>query len=644
LKAEIPSRALRGLLQLIAVVAVLGVGGAFVGLDPAGALTGAALIAAAHAGLATTLGLAVILLAGAAFMARLDPQGSRGAGSWAAALVAGLGLWGTALLALAAAGGLSTPVCALLLAALGGGGGLALWRLPGGQRPFGGRGLQGGPRELVAPGLAVGLALLIVAIPGLIDALAPPIETDELYYHLALPRRMLTEGGLVGGLLQPNGSRPLVLHLPYAALLAIGGEPRLLHLALALAVVALTGSLGRELGGPKAGGAAALLLVGSWTFTHEAGLAGNNLPAALAGLVALDAALRGRWRALGVAAGVALAIKYTSAGALAGIFLVARLPWRSRLLAGGVALLIVAPWWARNLAEGLHPLFPFAGWPLDLRFVHLEKYGAGRAPLDLLLLPWNAVMTAEIDSFRFLGRLSPAWLAAAPLALWAAARDDTSRRVASAALAGMLLWAAGPHWLRHLLPVLPIAAVAAGLGIARVPALAPAVLVVWVIGLPANLGPVAARAVDRGPAATGSEARAAYLDRTIDGFGVLSWGSVHLPGDARVAQVFAWRGYLMERDTLLGSVEDHVPSRVFVMTHGAGALAQLQALGATHVLTRDMKFLRKTYRFLDDDRFEREYQAPLAAWKDQLKMGATLLIQERQVQLWRLEPLAAPPR
>ena len=75
---------------------------------------------------------------------------------------------------------------------------------------------------------------------------------------------------------------------------------------------------------------------------------------------------------------------------------------------GAAGLLL--PWWMRNVVEGLHPLFPYAGWPGDLTFQYLERYGAGRTAMDFLMLPWNAIMTAEVDSYRFMGQLHPLFL------------------------------------------------------------------------------------------------------------------------------------------------------------------------------------------------------------------------------------------
>lgn len=616
----------------VAVVVAVGVGLAFLWLDPAGALRGPAALEAGRAGLTALAWGWAALGAGAALLRRRAPGLLDGPLGLLHAAVAGLLLWGLGALALAALGLLALPGLAALWALLALG-----WATRPGLR---------WPRPGI---LALGA---LVLFPGLLDALAPPIDTDELYYQLALPREMLRAHGLVGGLLRPDGNRPMILHLPYAALMATGGlsAPRLLHLALAGGLLGATVAMGRRWLGRGAGEAAALLMVGSWSFLQETGLAANNLPTALAVLAALDAGLAGSTLGLLLASGLALSLKYTAAGPLLGIFLVAALPWRARALAGLGALLVVSPWWLRNALMGLHPLFPFAGWPriedMNVRFQYLDKYGAGRDWRATLLLPWNAVMTAEIGDFRFLGRLNPALLALAPGALWAA-RAGLARKVALVAAIGALAWAAGPQWLRHLLPTLPVLALALGAAVGESGpfsgrAARAAMLAVGLVGLPANLGPLLSRVADRWPAATGQESSASFLSRDLESWPAVSWCNEHLPADARVALLFDWDNALMERATVLGSVEDHVPVRYLLLRDGDAFLERLAAAGVTHLVVGRVHFLHKVYPFLDDATFEAELQEPAERLDALLLRQATLIFQEGRVRVYRLDAIPRP--
>ena len=619
------------LLPIIVLVWALLTGVAAIWLDPAQAVD-LAMAGSAGAGLLVAIaGATAAIGSGAAVLDRFAPDLLEDERGILHSAVAGLLLWSLGGLLLAAAGGL-TPVPLAVLGAL-----LML-------------GWLARPRLVVPrPPPLVALALLVVLVPGLIEALAPPTDTDELYYHLGLPKKMLDAAALVGGVLDPSGNRPLLVHLPMTTMLALGGEtaPRLLHLATTLGVVGATASLGRRHLGPGAGETAALLLAGSWSFTRGAGVLGTDMPAALAVLAALDAGLRGHRTAMTLAAATALGAKYTASGAIAGVFLAARLPLRARLLAGIGALALVSPWWVRNLLTGVHPLFPFAGWPDLFPFQYLDKYGAGRDLAALLMLPWNVVMSAEIDSFRFLGRVTPSLLALAPAAAWAAWGRGTVCRLLVVSVTLCLAWATGPHLLRFLLPGLPILALAAGAGATRLLvcgrsgtlALA-AVALTGLLALPANLGPVLSHAGDRVRAATGTESRDAFLTRLVPSWPAIRWANQHLPADATVAVLYNWQGYLIERPTRLGSVEDHIPVRHWQLTHHEESLSRLRAEGVTHVLIDRQRFLGAAYPFVPEADLDTLFRSPTRAWEDQLLMEGALLYEQGGTRIFSLRRTA----
>jgi len=350
-----------------------------------------------------------------------------------------------------------------------------------------------------------------------------------------------------------------------------------------------------------------------------------------------------------VAAGGALAIKYTAAGALLPLFawLLAR-AWRSGqrgpqlravLLAGVGAALLVLPWWLRNLLEGLHPLFPFAGWgPAgDFIFQFPEKYGLGRDVRAWLLLPWNVTMAARSDSFVFMGRLQPALLALAPAAFIAAWRCPRARAAALVSAGGALIWALGIQWLRYLLPVLPLMALAAAAGLAALPrGLRWLAWLVWLAGLPANTGPVLSAAVRDAPVALGQESRQDYLARELPGHSALRWLNEQTAADAQVALLFSWHAWPLERPWLLGSVEDHVPTRFFLQRAGDQALSQLKEQGITHVLTTRIHFIRKSYPFMDDSSFQRQFKDREEQLENLLERQAVLVFEEGRFAIWRL--------
>ena len=100
----------------------------------------------------------------------------------------------------------------------------------------------------------------------------------------------------------------------------------------------------------------------------------------------------------------------------------------------------------------------------------------------------------------FLGRLNPALLALAPLTLLRL-RETAHRRIVIASLVAYLGWLAGAHWMRHLLPALPLLALACGSGLHRIAGTSksPRIIILlsaWTVGIAgiaANLGPLSTR-------------------------------------------------------------------------------------------------------------------------------------------------------
>jgi hypothetical protein len=599
---------------------------AFVALDPAGTFRPEALARFAQGGLVAAIGVAVAIAGGGAVLRRWQPDVLDGPAGWLAALGVGVVLQGAGMLAFAAFGRAGLVASATVALALACG---ALAR-PGVRLPR-----PGWP--------AVAIAGLFFA-PALAEALAPPTDTDELYQHLAIARLVAETGHMPGGFAHPDGSRPLPVHLVFAQLFALGGEtaPRLWHLAIVAALAQGVRELGTARFGARRGDGPALVLLGSWSFLREAGLAYHDHLVALWLLLAADAMGARRWAWMGWLCGFALAAKYTAAPVVAALLLVALadegIAGARRLLPAGIAILVpLVPWWLRNTLDGLHPLFPYAGWPeaSGFVFVYTEKYGLGRDLVSSVLLPWNLLMRAEHDSFVFLGRVNLAWAALAVGAIATARTDGLARRLAAVVAIGFVGWAAGPQILRYLLPLSGVAALAGAA--AR---FGPAAMLLWVVSLPANLAPALTRAAERAAVATGNEAREDFLGRELPAWPALAYLRDHVPADARVALLFSWHGYYVRQDWVLGSVEDHVPSRWWVWSHGDASLADLRAQGVTHVFVGDTRFLSKAYGFLPKDVLATQFNEPVEELRALLLREASRVYAAHRWEVWRLD---APP-
>ena len=564
-------------------------------------------------GLVLVIGMIIALSAALAMMgAGCWISRDEGATAWAHALIAGLLVWGLVGLALGLMGQL-TPAAFSIVA---------------------GMSLFGWSRARIAPPPWVALVpALLLAAPALIDATGSLTGVDELYLHGGLSQQLAMHEGLLGGVLHPNGSRPLTLQLVYTGLWSTGHPSSLssFHWILAVALLTLVIQLGRlHLGALSVGLIAAAVLGGSTTVQESIGQAASDLPTAFAVLAAMDASLRRNVR-LGIAsAAVALSIKYTAAAPLVGIALAARLPLPTIATTVMGAGLLVSPWWLRNAFESLHPLFPFTGWPdPSMAFQSIEKWGAGRTVADFARLPYRAVFEADPQTHRFHGRLHPFMLACV-LMLPVACRPTKWRPWAIAGITGSIGWAMGPHWLRYLIPTLPILA------------LSGSAIVVWVARNRLGLGMVWCGLIGLAPMGLIGTDRHLSRELTVRTSSdehtptVVEFCNRHVPEDATVALLFAWEGAAIQRRQLLGSVEDHIPSRHFILSHPTDPLGGLRRAGATHVLIGNVDFRRQLYPTIPEADFDAEYRKPVSTINHHLLMGADLLFSTATHRLYRL--------
>jgi hypothetical protein len=493
---------------------------------------------------------------------------------------------------------------------------------------------------------------------GLLPALCPPTDTDSLYQFLNLAGRLIREGTLPGGFFHPDGSRPSALIAFYSLPLTTGGPsaPGLCHLLLTGLLVPSTAQLAAKeapsLGlTPEATSLAALLLlVPSWSFLSELHLPANNLPVAASLLVAFEAGRRGGWLPLATFLGISFTYKYTALGGALLVLFTARQALTQRAFALSLALFMLSPWALRTLVQGLHPLFPYAGWPevagYPLGFQHLEKYGAGREPIDFLMLPWNLFFSAERNSFRFLGQLNPALLPAIVLSPTLLFRREARWLPVGLALAAAI-WAIGPQWIRHLLPILPlmalIGALAWGSSLGR---FAPAAIFLFgLAGAPRNVIPTLEHLALRAPVATGRISRDAWLSESVPAWPILRVANRELPPDARVALLYVWEGALLDRSQIFGSVEDHIPVRHFLLTHGEQWPEALREAGITHLVVGPDPFVRRAWSWVEEPEWRATFMAPRTFLEEGLLQQAILQYETQGYRLYRLpthKPLPAP--
>lgn len=440
------------------------------------------------AGLLGGLVVALLLLAGTPLHLVLAPRVHTAArlslfflaGACAVSVVTGftsfMGIW---------------PVVALAVA-----GGMALWGHGAVRRPL----VRGWRPEwwlVLVPTIFVAVA-----------ALAPPVESDGIRYHLVTAQEWLRAGHFVNLPYNANSNLPALQSLLAAHASGgweLGRVYQLLHAAHFLAMVLVAGELTRRLAraalaphrvpisaiesdgglhGATAIGAVAVVAIpavtaiAAWPFADLASaaylLAGvlAAIPGTIRGGVA-----RAALASLFLGASVAAKISNLPLAGIVGLYMLLRwLPGRNAvaLLVGAFVpgLLILAPWLIKNAVHHGNPLYPLAyglfggpEWsPENEQFYasKLAEKGVGHGLAELLLSPWN--MTRHWTAFEahnpgpmLLGMtllLAPA--IASILARGRRSPTDVRLLPAAMVVLGWIVWFKAYQSVRFFLPVYTI--------------------------------------------------------------------------------------------------------------------------------------------------------------------------------------------
>jgi hypothetical protein len=341
------------------------------------------------------------------------------------------------------------------------------------------------------------LLFAAVLVAPLLGAFGPFLGWDALTYHLAIPQRYLDANRIVLSPFSIYDAFPLGTEMLYLVGLALDGPTvaMLLHAEFgALLVVAVfrIAALRSRL----ASIAAAVVLLADPLMNFEMSVAYNDLEIALFALLAV--ASLADWvnsdgkepplRAALLAAACA-SIRYPGVivpVVLAVLTIAGRQSARARLLAVstfGVATgIVMLPWLARNLIMTGNPVAPalqglfyasgkefFSTVAVRQTLAFSQQIGMGRGLAALFLFPlrltFATVPGRYANSFGFqIGCLYLVGLAIVLLSP-AVRRDRLSRLSIWTALLLTLAWFYGSQEARFLLPVFPLVALAAGIGL-----------------------------------------------------------------------------------------------------------------------------------------------------------------------------------
>ncbi len=494
------------------------------------------------------VGAGVVALVGCAWAGSGKPC-RRFLGISTSPFLAGIGMTGLGVLALAETGLVRLPVLTVLSAAAA----LAGLRT---LRP----GVLGVWGHRSSAPWGPGTALVLIVIAAVAASRVPFALIDARYYHLGLPEEILRRGHWVANPWEWTWELPSMAEMNFLPAYAFGGitAARAVNTACFLALLLACGELAAALGPTRpAGGVsrrgawtAAALLAGCGLPFHSVCDLKNDLPAALAMAATALAAARcaggasvGWWVFLGGSSGLAVATKLTAAipavAVAAAAWIMAPRGRRHLLAAKAGALAVLGPWLAQNALLTGNPIFPFAAARLGGLHWSAELEGAivgVTAKLDggpeLSPRAWIASLllfaTPRFGSF-LLGFLL---LAAVPRP---AGRGETALRWGAAA--GFLVFLLVVQRPRYLLPWLPVAAAIAGAAWAARPS-GPGVRRVVDAGLLISAGMAVAQLRTALPAEwtsvfAGRMTPAAFLDRVDPaGADLRAWARAEVgPGD-----------------------------------------------------------------------------------------------------------------
>ena len=509
-------------------------------------------------------------------------------------------------------------------------------------------------RSLSATEKLAAFYLLAVWALVFVLTLAPPsgADYDSLVYHLAAPAQYARLGRIEQLPFDHHSYFPFTMEMLYGVALQLRGPvfAKLFHwLMLPLGALVLV-ALGARAGSRVGGFLAACLFTSLPMTLTEASTAYIDLAFAAftvaAALCFAGAPTRNRLHNLawsGAFCGFCLGTKYFGwlIFGFLGLWLVIETlktkpvqGGRGIALFGALALAIGGAWYVRNWIWVGNPVFPFAygafggrGWTAEMAKLYDQDqavFGYGRAPLDLLMLPFRLAMTPlnvggfEGPNAELLVRGQPWWpLIPGPIAseknglfdtlglffatfpgpaifafglpaLLARAKPRPILLAAALFVFLWIFWALTSQQVRYLFPALALLSVVAGWGMATwAPKLAlarwigGAALVAWLVFAPLLTVRSASGSFS---VISGARAPDAYLTRAFAGYSAMQWINANTPPAARVAVYGEPRDFYLERSYFWADDAHNNLINYPTIATGAQLAAALKDQGASYVL------------------------------------------------------------
>jgi hypothetical protein len=316
--------------------------------------------------------------------------------------------------------------------------------------------------------LLIALSLILMMTLG--QALSPPTDPDGLIYHLLAPKLFLEAGHYYAISDFVFANYPSTMESIFVVGLAFGSDTyaKLLHLLTATSLVIAMYVLGRRFLRKGANWRGVLILVGMPIVPIWAGLAYIDMGWALFEFLALYAMLiwesqrqRNFLVLSGVMMGLAMGAKYSALGgsvafALWLLWILRREGWKTLFsfcaLFLGVAILVGSPWYIKNWILLGDPLYPYLSSVWANLLDSYESFGLA----NYLILPWLLF----VDRERFVGAYGsiefPSIFFPLVLLYPFVRRSKSSDSLAGFTLLRYVFWALTSPWrFRYLIPAMP---------------------------------------------------------------------------------------------------------------------------------------------------------------------------------------------
>lgn len=487
------------------------------------------------------------------------------------------------------------------------------------------------------------LTLLLIVnclYPLLADALVPPLNWDEIAYHLAIPKIYVQHHAITYIPFIPYSNWPLETEMLFTLGLLLPSEtlPHLISWACLLMTCWGLYLLGRRYFSVQVGLLAAVIFSATPMVGTLAGTALVELPltlytflATFAFLIWLETCENSAWMLSALSGGLAAATKLNGAlvSLVLGVLIVIAGLMRRQVqlkalairfvLFGLLAFAVVAPWYVKCWIQTGNPFWPFLqdtlggrdwdalGSEYLLGFIRLPNMPT--TPTNWLLGLWYLTFQAERFGPQ---RVVLGWhyLAMLPFVLPALffikpAYRRTLRWLSTMGIIYYTVWFFQTHQARFLMPTIPVLALLAASGalwLGEVRQTIWRTLVQGVLVLSLTLACWLARPADRAHVGSrwsflsGQTTRQAFLLTQAPGYATYSYANEHLPSDAYVLlALYESRGYYLDRDYVWANPISQRILRLEQFTDADQLAAELHTRGFTHVIFRPARLNNYTY-------------------------------------------------